>query len=164
MLFSEIPGHEDTKRRLREMADGNKLPHALMLEGQEGIGKFALIRAFAQYINCTGRMPGDTDSCGNCPSCHHYASMTHIDTLWIYPVVKLEKMKTPPTSDDFHDEWMDYLDGRIYMDMSQWTDIFDKKNAVPTIYVTESDSLIRKLSFASHTSDIKSFCGGYPSA
>ncbi|MDE6826586.1 MAG: AAA family ATPase, partial [Paramuribaculum sp.] len=145
----------DTKSRLRQMADSGHLPHALLLEGREGIGKFSLARAFAQYIGCTGRRPGDTDSCGKCPSCLHHQALAHIDTVWVYPVVKLEKMNTAPTSDDFHQEWKEFLQGRTFMDIAAWTEQFEKRNAVPTIYVTESDSLIRKLSFESHESVYK---------
>lgn len=155
MLFSDIPGHIEVKTRLREMADSGKMPHALLLEGREGIGKLSLARALAQYINCTGRREGDNDSCGNCPSCRHYESMSHIDTIWVYPVVKLEKMTTAPVSDDFRDEWNEYLDGRTFMDVSAWTEQFDKKNAVPTTYVTESDMLVHKLSFEAHNSRYK---------
>ena len=50
MKFSDIPGHDDVKRRLRAMVNADRIPHALLLEGIEGIGKLALARAFAQYV------------------------------------------------------------------------------------------------------------------
>ena len=65
MRFADIPGHDDVKKRLREMADSGRIPHALLLEGPAGAGKFALARAFAQYIHCTARTP-EGDSCGKC--------------------------------------------------------------------------------------------------
>ena len=51
MKFADIPGHSDIKRDLAQMVDSGRLPHALLLEGPEGCGKFALARALAQYIN-----------------------------------------------------------------------------------------------------------------
>ena len=52
MKFADIPGHDDIKARLVEMADRSRLPHALLLEGPSGTGKFMLARALAQYIHC----------------------------------------------------------------------------------------------------------------
>ena len=40
------------RRVLSALVDDNRLPHALLLEGPEGVGKFALARALAQYIHC----------------------------------------------------------------------------------------------------------------
>ena len=75
MKFSDIPGHESVKERLRSMVDNNRLPHALVLEGPQGVGKFALARALAQYIHCENRSGGD--SCGVCPACRQHATFNH---------------------------------------------------------------------------------------
>ena len=34
MRFADIPGHEDVKERLRDMALSGRIPHALLLEGR----------------------------------------------------------------------------------------------------------------------------------
>ena len=52
MKFSDIPGHEDVKRRLRSMVVSDKIPHALLFEGIEGIGKLAMARAFSTIRIC----------------------------------------------------------------------------------------------------------------
>lgn len=160
MLFNDIPGHENVKARLRGLADSGHLPHALLLEGPSGIGKIAIARAFAQYIHCTGRRPGDTDSCGVCPSCKQSASLNHIDTFFIYPVTKTEKMDHAPVSDEFAPEWRDYLGvgaprPRVFMDINAWTDSFGKKGSSLITYASESSDLIRKLSVTSHNSNYK---------
>lgn len=154
MKFSEIPGHDSAKQRMRQMADSGKLPHALLLEGPAGIGKIALARAFAQYIHCEHRSTNG-DACGHCQPCLLHQSMNHIDTTYIYPVVKLDGMNTAPISNDFREEWLKYLDGRLYMDFQEWTSTFQKKNAQPVTYVTESAELIRTLAFTSHVSRYK---------
>lgn len=160
MRFSDIPGHADIKARLRNLADSGRLPHAILLEGPEGTGKLALARAFAQYIHCTGRHPGDDDSCGNCPACRQSASLNHIDTYYVYPVTKTEKMDHAPVSDEFAPEWREYLGigkprPRIFMDIDAWTDTFGKKGATLLTYASESNDLIRKLSTTSHASRYK---------
>lgn len=155
MQFKDIPAHNNVKGRLIALADNGHIPHALLLEGSAGTGKLALARAFVQYIHCTGRQPGDTDSCGACPSCIQHAAMGHIDTHYVFPVVKLEKMTSAPVSDDFLPQWKDYLTDRRFMDFSAWVDTFDKKNAQPITYAAESGALLRKLSFAAHGSKYK---------
>ena len=52
MRFSDIVGQESVKQRLRQMVDADRIPHALLLEGPEGVGKLGLARAFAQYVHC----------------------------------------------------------------------------------------------------------------
>lgn len=63
MRFSDIPGNSHVKERLRDMVATDRLPHALVLEGPGGLGKFALARTLAQYIHCTHRTP-DGEPCG----------------------------------------------------------------------------------------------------
>ena len=50
MKFSDIIAHDSAKRRLKSFVDSDRIPHAILIEGPEGIGKFALARAFAQYV------------------------------------------------------------------------------------------------------------------
>lgn len=155
MKFSDIPAHDEVKQRLREMVNNDRIPHALILEGVAGIGKLAMARAMAQYIHCTNRT-SDGDSCGQCASCRQHEALNHIDTIYVFPVVKTEKFRnTAPTSDDFMDQWRDYLQDRTFMDYELWADGFGKKNAKPSNYVTESSSLIHKLSLTSHSSRYK---------
>lgn len=154
MKFSEISGHEQAKERMRRMAASDRLPHAILIEGPAGIGKMAMARAFAQYIHCENPDP-QGDACGECQACRLHQSMNHIDVQYVYPVVRLDGMKTAPTSDDFHQEWTDYLDGRLYMDFRTWADSFGKKNGQPQTYVTESAVLIHRLAFTSHVSRYK---------
>ena len=100
MKFQDIPGHENVKERLRAMIDNGRMPHALVLEGPAGTGKFALVRAAVQYLHCTDRRGGD--SCGVCPSCIQHQSFNHIDTIYSFPVLK---SAGGALSDDFIDRW-----------------------------------------------------------
>ena len=54
MKFSEIIGQEEVKRRLFDMLEQEKVPHALMLSGIEGSGSMPLAIAFAQRLLCQG--------------------------------------------------------------------------------------------------------------
>lgn len=152
MKFSDIPSHEAAKERIRAMVDTDRIPHALLLDGPAGIGKFSLARATAQYIHCENRHNGD--SCGECPSCRQHMSFNHIDTHFVFPIVK-KKSGSASYCDDFIDEWRDFLTDNPYMDFQQWMSYLDSLNNQPLIYVDESDALIHKLSFTTHSSKYK---------
>ena len=155
MKFSDIPSHDSVKARLRAMADDRRIPHAILLEGPAGIGKFAMARAFAQYVHCRHRTP-DGEPCGECASCRQHESFNHIDTFFSYPVVKTERFKNlPPVSADFIEEWRKFLVDNPFMDFDSWAAVFDKKTAQPVIYVTESDVLMQKVATTAHASDYK---------
>lgn len=151
MRFADIPGLEDIKTRLREMADRQRLPHALLLEGPSGTGKMMLARAFAQYIHCENRTGGD--SCGRCQSCLQHESFNHIDTIFSFPVVK--KSGKPTVSADWLGEFKDMMTERPFMDPEEWLSCLDAGNTQPKIYVDEGAELTRRLNFKAHQSAYK---------
>lgn len=154
MNFSDIPYHENAKERMRRMVTSGHLPHAILIEGPQGTGKFAMARAFARYIHCSDPDPNG-DACGICQSCRLHDAMNHIDLCHVFPVVKLDGMNSAPVSDDFYSEWIEFIGNHKYMDINAWAATFPKKNAQPQIYVTESASLLHKLAFTSHISRYK---------
>jgi DNA polymerase-3 subunit delta' len=142
MKFSDIHAHENAILRLRDMVDLDRIPHALLLHGPKGIGKMAVARALAQYIHCEHRTNGD--SCGVCPSCLQHQSMNHVDTHYIYPVIKTTKLKEP-VSADYASEWREFLADSPWMDFDKWIELLGKENAQPIIYVYESAAMIHML-------------------
>ena len=152
MKFSEIPSHESAKNRLRNFVESGRIPHAILLEGPSGIGKFALARAFAQYVHCENRQNGD--SCGVCPSCIQHASFNHIDTHFVFPVLKKSSPKRS-FSDDYIQEWKEFVAENPFMSFEKWPGLLGNVNGQPQIYVDESVELIRKLNYTSHKSDYK---------
>jgi DNA polymerase-3 subunit delta' len=157
MKFADIPCNDSVKNQLRQMADDGRVPHALLLHGPSGIGKFMMARAFVQYLHCQSRTPGG-EPCGVCPSCRQHESFNHVDTLYVFPVVKNEKYKVP-VSADFMDEFKSFVTTGPYMDFDRWSDrlarMLDKKNAQPVIYVYESEALERSLAVTAGRSDYK---------
>ena len=147
MKFSSIPSHTRVKRQLREMVAGSHVPHALLLHGPSGIGKMLMARAFVQLLHCQNPTP-DGEPCGVCPSCRQHEGFNHVDTLYVFPVVKTEKLKAP-VSDDFMEEFRDFVERSPYMDFERWASAFDKKNAQPVIYVSESEKLEARLALTS---------------
>ncbi len=151
MKFADVAGHEEVKRRLREMVDNDRIPHALLLEGPSGSGKFMLARAFAQYIHCQHRHNGD--SCGQCPSCRQHQAFNHIDTIYSFPVVK--KSGRTALSDDYREQFSEFISESPYMDFDRWVTKLDNINAQPMIYVEEGAELLRRLTYMTRSSRFK---------
>ena len=133
------------------MADNDRIPHALLIEGPSGTGKMMLARAMAQYIHCENRNGGD--SCGECPACIQHRSINHIDTIYSFPIVKGGHEN--PVSDDYMDQWRRMSEDSPYMDFLHWLSLIQAGNSQPQIYVSEADSLIHKLSFTAHKAKYK---------
>lgn len=152
MRFVDIPGQEAVKNRLRAMSDSGRVPHAILLEGPEGSGKFALARAFAQYLHCA--RPSAGEPCGNCPACLQHNSMNHIDTLYSFPYVKKEG-STRTIADDYRKLFDAFIEESPMMDFQLWRESFGKENAQPRIFVDEGEELIRRLGFMTRRSKYK---------
>ena len=135
MKFSDIPGHEGVKQRLRALVDNDRLPHALLIHGRPGVGKMSMARALAAYIHCTDRHNGD--SCGVCPACRQHLSLNHIDTHYSYPVLKING-RTTTVSDDWNEQWREFLNDNPYMDFGEWLRLLENVNGQPRMYVEES--------------------------
>ncbi len=154
MLFSEIIGHEDLKKRLIQSVRESRVSHAQLFLGPEGSGKLPLAMAYAQYINCTNR--SETDSCGVCPSCRKFMSLTHPDLHFVFPTATNKEVKQNPESDLFLGDWRSYLsDCQGYADLSDWFNKLDIENKQGVINVRDAATILRKLSFKAYESEYK---------
>jgi DNA polymerase-3 subunit delta' len=71
MSFTDFHGNEDVVRRLREMLARDRFPHAVILAGPQGAGKYTLALMLARTMNCLNRSKSDDlpDFCGVCENC-----------------------------------------------------------------------------------------------
>lgn len=74
--------NEKTWERLN--ARRGQLPHALLICGQRGIGKFELANRFAESLLCEKPRSGHL-ACGDCPACHWLAQGNHPDFRLLQP-------------------------------------------------------------------------------
>ena len=144
MFFRDIVGHSDLKRRLVEMVDSGRIPHAQLYTGAEGVGKLALAIAVAQYICCEHREGGE--SCGRCPSCVQFAKLSHPDLHFVFPIAKSDRVKV---CDDAIGEFRSAVLENPYLTLEEWMDMASDRKAVH-IYTTEGDEMIKKLSFKAY--------------
>ncbi len=154
MKFSEIRWHKPTTDALRRMADTGRIPHALLLSGQPGIGKMLVARAFAQYVHCTDRQGGE--ACGKCPDCLQHQSMNHPDMHFVYPVFKKDSGRTAIAT-DFFENWKAFIAENPYMEPEKWPEALGADNKQPIIYKDESAEILRVASMSAFSSDKKIF-------
>lgn len=69
-------------QRLQQMRD--RLPHALLFHGHEGIGKVAFVERFAASLLCERPVAGG-HACGACDSCGWFAQYGHPDYRRVRP-------------------------------------------------------------------------------
>ncbi|MBD8389515.1 DNA polymerase III subunit delta' [Dysgonomonas sp. BGC7] len=143
MFFKDIIGQKEVKERLTRSVKEGFIPHAQLFCGPEGIGKFPLALAYAQYLNCENRT--DDDSCGKCPSCVKYNHLAHPDLHFVFPIVK-KAAKKKEVCDDYISEWREFVKNSSYFNLGQWLDHIDAENSQGLIYAKESEEIIRKLS------------------
>lgn len=146
MNFSQVIGQQQVKQHLLQMAREDHLPHALMFCGPRGAGKMPLVLAFASYLLCEN--PSDEESCGCCPSCRMLQDWAHPDLHFSFPVCK-RKSTDKPVSDDYLQEWRKLLLQNPYFDTENWLEALKAENQQIVHYVSESDSLQKKLALKS---------------
>ena len=78
-----FPWQENCWRRLLQQYQADSLPHAVLLCGPDGIGKYAMLKQFARTMLCLD--PADAKPCGHCHNCQLSASGEHPDILNIAP-------------------------------------------------------------------------------
>jgi DNA polymerase III subunit delta' len=80
--FKEFLGNDTTVRHLREAIAADRLPHALILAGPCGAGKYSLAVKLAQATNCLDPRLTDglPDYCGVCANCTRIGLAADLDT------------------------------------------------------------------------------------
>ncbi len=75
MFFSEIQGQDRAIRMLQAAFQGQRLHHAYLFEGPDGVGKSFTAQAFTQLLLCES--PSDGEPCGQCKSCRRVQEQLH---------------------------------------------------------------------------------------
>jgi len=153
MLFKEIPGLDDIKQTLIQSVHTGYIHHAQLFFGNEGSGNLALAWAYATYINCEDRQPGD--ACGVCPACSKMGKLAHPDLHQILPVAATKKIAKDPLSEHFLSEWRLFLKENPYASLTDWLNYIGTENRQPHISAEESRQIIQRLSLKPYEADYK---------
>src|ERR1700676_4683526 len=95
MPFSDFHGNSETIHRLREMLARERCPHAVVLSGGQGSGKYTLALMLAQALNCLSptTAEGLPDFCGKCSNCVRIAQSEDLDTRFAEAVETRENLR-----------------------------------------------------------------------
>ncbi|ADQ18691.1 DNA polymerase III gamma/tau subunits-like protein [Leadbetterella byssophila DSM 17132] len=146
MKFSDIPGLEETKGRLKDAVRTGHLAHALLFDGKPGGAALPMALALATYVNC--EQSGGEDACGQCPACSKYDKLIHPDLTFTFPTAGGKKV----LSENFLGEWRNFVKEDPYGTYTDWLNYIGIKQG--NIPVEESRQIIQNLS-------LKSYEGGY---
>jgi DNA polymerase-3 subunit delta' len=95
MSFSDFHGNAETIRRLRDMLARERFPHAVVLAGGQGSGKYTLALMLAQALNCLAPTTTDglPDFCGKCANCMRIAQAADLDACFAEAVEARENLR-----------------------------------------------------------------------
>ncbi len=78
----QLPWHNDCWEQLMDYRRVQRIPHALLITGNKGLGKLLLAHQFAQLLLCEDNRL-ETSACGLCMSCRLFLAGTHPDLMKI---------------------------------------------------------------------------------
>lgn len=96
-VVAPYPWLEDAANQLNALED--RLPNAILLYGNAGIGLVDLARAFAESLMCESPK-ADGTACGKCPGCRFMKADTHPDCRWVTSEFMADELGLPYAAPD----------------------------------------------------------------
>ena len=146
MYFSDFSGQDSTKTQLLDLFKSERVPHALLLNGEEGCGHLQLALSFSSLLLC--KSPTPLDACKNCSSCKMYEKYQHPDLHFSYPI-HLSKTEHSETSDNQRSSFLEALEKYKCLGKKTWYSKMGNENKQGVIGVKESQAILAKISLKS---------------
>ena len=153
MLFKDVIGHNELKKRLIQTVNEGRISHAQLFLGKSGYGTLPLALAYAQYVCCENRLA--EDSCGSCPACHKFSKLIHPDLHFAFPVNTSAKITKDPVSNSYLSQWRELVTDSPYFDEHSWYEYIGIENKQGIIGKNEAELILQKMSFKPYESDYK---------
>src|ERR1017187_1198010 len=95
MPFSDFHGNAETIHRLRDMLARERFPHAVVLAGGQGSGKYPPALMRAQALDCLAAVKNDGPPhfCGKCANCTRIAQAGDLDARFAEAVEARENLR-----------------------------------------------------------------------
>ena len=94
------------------------------------------------------------DSCGHCAACIKAQQFIHPDIHFSFPVIP-KKSGTPPVSDDYINEWREFITNYPYGNVYDWLQFLGAENKQGNITAEECNQINHKLSLKAFESNYK---------
>ncbi len=94
LSFSTLLGQEQAKQVWKRIVTSDRLGHAYLFRGPDGVGKRLCARLVAARLNCL--QPAGWEACGACLSCRKFLSGNHPDFSVISPEgvgIKIDRIR-----------------------------------------------------------------------
>src|SRR5688572_4728736 len=83
MIWEQLRQHRPQVDMFRRAVGRERLGHAYLFIGPEGVGKRLVARGIAQSLFCERISENELDACGECPACRQVLAGTHPDLLTV---------------------------------------------------------------------------------
>ncbi|HWK52306.1 MAG TPA: DNA polymerase III subunit delta', partial [Steroidobacter sp.] len=80
-----LPWHSAAIAQLRQAWTSNRLPHAILVQGAEGLGSESFAAWLSAAVLCEKSVDGALEVCGSCTSCALIKAGSHPDLHWVAP-------------------------------------------------------------------------------
>jgi len=80
--------------------------------------------------------------------------MIHPDLHFVFPVIKDKKINEP-VSDNYIEQWREFVGDNPYFGLNKWLDSIEVGNAQGLIFASEASEILKKLSLKAYESDFK---------
>ena len=147
MNFSEILGQEHLKNHLVKSTDNGRISHAQLFIGKEGAGVLPMAIAYAQYILVSSSVNPEITTI----KCE---KLMHPDLHFAFPVATNDRIKSKPISNDYLEEWREFVKNKPYGNLFEWLQSIGVENKQGQIGVDEAEQIVKALK-------LKSYEGGY---
>jgi DNA polymerase III subunit delta' len=158
MTFAQIPGLEETKKRLVSSIHEGMIAHALLFQGKPGALNLPLALAYATFVHCENRQIDD--ACGQCPACLLNKKYIHPDTHFAYPVGNMKaELKIKDDEEELRSEikkmWRAFLIETPFGAEHDWINYYGGEDKQPIISREDGREIIRNLSLKPFQSKFK---------
>ena len=92
-MLEIYPWQTKQMQKLLLMHQQNRMPHALLLSGPDGIGLKHFVLVFVMRMLCLSNNKQLEAACGNCKSCELFKGKSHPDLHLIEPEEKSKTIK-----------------------------------------------------------------------
>lgn len=150
-MFRNIIGNQKIIAKLVSNVDNQRVSHAQLFVGPEGIGLLQIAICYANYLLCNIQNVENSsfEICSN--KVNH---LSHPDVHYVFPVTSTENVKSHPVSMNFIEQWKEFVQLHPFGNLQDWYSHLGIQNKQGQIGVDEASEIVKKLS-------LKSYEGGY---